>query len=150
MLGIGYFPVAPGTAASFATLFILFIPGEYRWLFTMLAILFSFTLGLKYISYAESIFGDDNKKIVIDEFLGMAIVLSNPFIDYDWLWITLSLLLFRVYDVLKIYPANRLNDRSGAAFVLLDDVAAGIICMFLLQIFHWIYQLTIIFILSKM
>ena len=40
------------------------------------------------------------------------------------LWI-LSFIFFRIFDVIKIWPAKDLENISGGNGILLDDVAAG-------------------------
>ena len=41
------------------------------------------------------------------------------------LWI-LSFLFFRIFDVLKIWPAKDLEKLEGGHGIILDDIAAGI------------------------
>jgi phosphatidylglycerophosphatase A len=41
--------------------------------------------------------------------------------------------LFRIFDVIKPYPLNRLQDLHGGAGVMLDDIGAGIYTNIVLQ-----------------
>ncbi len=95
-------------------------------------------LAIPIASLAEPILGHDSRKIVIDEWAGMFIALL--FIDRAPLFVDESLLLgdsqlqlyvasfvaFRVFDVLKIWPARQLERLPGGLGVTLDDVAAGL------------------------
>ena len=49
------------------------------------------------------------------------------------LWI-LSFLFFRIFDVLKIWPAKDLEKLEGGHGIILDDVAAGIQTLILILI----------------
>ena len=54
------------------------------------------------------------------------------------IWI-LSFLAFRIFDVLKIWPAKDLEEMEGGHGIILDDVAAGfqtLIFILLLSQFH--------------
>jgi phosphatidylglycerophosphatase A len=73
----------------------------------------------------------DQNQIVIDEVLGMLISCSvitvHPYAytAHSLAAFTVVLILFRVFDIIKIWPANKLHELQSAQGVLLDDVAAG-------------------------
>jgi phosphatidylglycerophosphatase A len=74
---------------------------------------------------AEVIFGGkDHSRIVIDEVAGMTV--AALFVPATWLAAGLVFVIFRVFDVLKPYPAG-LIDRSGRGGfgVVGDDLVAG-------------------------
>lgn len=65
----------------------------------------------------------DSPVIVIDEILGMiATMLGNP---VTWPWLIAGFGLFRVFDILKPWPASWFNRMHGGAGVMLDDLAAA-------------------------
>jgi phosphatidylglycerophosphatase A len=67
----------------------------------------------------------DSQRIVIDEIVGMAIALA--FHRPSGIAVAAGFLLFRAFDVLKIWPANALERRlPGGAGVVMDDVASGV------------------------
>ena len=76
-------------------------------------------------SVAERHFGrTDPGQVVIDEVLGMLITLFlNP---VGWQGALAGFLLFRVADVIKPFPANRLEQLHGGFGVMADDAMAAI------------------------
>ena len=144
MFGIGYFKYAPGTVASFITCLTfyllwslfgirnLFFPFMF---FTIIIFIYSTILIDKFYK------GDDAKEIVIDEFIGQSIpllsmininlklkLITTPFTDYPTeVWIFLSFVLFRFFDILKPFPINLIDKKIKNGFgVILDDIVAGI------------------------
>ena len=80
----------------------------------------------------------DKSEIIIDEFLGQQIPLV--FLDLTFLNICLSFILFRFFDIFKIFPCNYIDKKySGCIGVMLDDIIAGLQAFFLiLLINHYI------------
>jgi phosphatidylglycerophosphatase A len=74
----------------------------------------------------------DSSMIVIDEVAGMWIALLAS--GLSPLSIVLAFLLFRFFDILKPFPVGWLDKNlSGAAGVIVDDLAAGVyaaLCLF--------------------
>jgi phosphatidylglycerophosphatase A len=73
----------------------------------------------------EDLGKQDHNSIVVDETIGMALVLQ--FVTPDLAAFVAAFLLFRLFDVLKpwpVYLAHR--DFEGGFFVVLDDVLAAI------------------------
>src|SRR5262249_50341246 len=61
---------------------------------------------------------------VIDEVLGMLVTLfMNP---VGWMGAILGFLLFRLSDIVKPYPANKLEELHGGVGVMADDFMAAI------------------------
>jgi len=75
---------------------------------------------------AEEIFGQrDDSRIVIDEVLGM--VATMFLLPTDWRHLALGFFLFRLFDVLKPFPANVIDRRMpGGAAVMLDDLSSAV------------------------
>jgi phosphatidylglycerophosphatase A len=128
--GVGYAPVAPGTVASALTVVLLGLiappPGPLL-LFVVVVIV----IGTWAAHDAErSLGGKDPGAIVIDEVAGMALsVLTLPLTPRVLL---AGFLLFRVFDIVKPYPANALQRLRGGVGVMLDDLVAGLYALVLL------------------
>lgn len=74
---------------------------------------------------AERFFGGiDPGPIVIDEVVGMLITLA--FIPVGWAGALAGFVLFRVFDVLKPWPARSLERLHGGLGVMADDAMAAI------------------------
>src|ERR1041385_8456549 len=127
--GVGYMPVAPGTFGSLVGVAIF-------WALTrvaagsvlVVAAIISFTfVGIWAGTRTEEIAGrEDPGKIVVDEVAGQLIALFPlVFVRWSIATVTLSFILFRFFDIVKPYPANRLQDLKGGVGVMCDDLVAG-------------------------
>lgn len=122
--GVGYAPVAPGTFGSAAGLLVWWLlPGAPA--IQAGAIVALFALGSWSGSVAERHFGrSDPGQVVIDEVMGMLITLfMNP---VGWKGALLAFFLFRLFDVIKPYPADRLEKLHGGVGVMADDGMAAV------------------------
>jgi phosphatidylglycerophosphatase A len=123
-LGTGYIPFAPGTFGSLAGLVLWwFLPRAVAP--QLAAIVVIFAAGTWSGSYAERHFNrTDPGPVVLDEVLGMLITLFlNP---VGWTGALLGFLLFRVADIVKPYPADRLEALHGGFGIMADDAMAAV------------------------
>ena len=130
--GSGLSPVAPGTVGSFvsATIFYFLIWDSISsWSGIGLFLLFiavSFFMG---IFVCSQVFGDDEdpKSFVWDEFVGMWIsCVPLLFIDKEIYLLILGFFIFRFFDIYKPLGIKSFDSKSGAFYVMTDDVIAGI------------------------
>lgn len=123
-LGVGYAPVAPGTFGSAAGLLLWWLlpASPVVQAATIIAV---FVAGSWGGNVAERHFGrTDPGQVVIDEVMGMLITLFlNP---VGWTGAIAGFVLFRVFDVIKPYPANRLEQLHGGIGVMADDAMAAV------------------------
>ena len=132
VFGVGYAPVAPGTFGSAAGLLLW-------WLLPASPVVQGVTIVALFIAgswsgnIAEHHFGrTDPGQVVIDEVMGMLITLFlNP---VGWIGAFAGFLLFRVFDVIKPYPANRLEQLHGGVGVMADDGMAAIYANLVLRL----------------
>jgi phosphatidylglycerophosphatase A len=116
-------PRIPGTAASLAAVFVCLFARDER--IVLIIALVSTLLGFSCAGRAEKSFGKkDDQRIVIDEFAGM--LLSLVFIPFELKFIIPAFVLFRVFDILKPFPAFRLQKLNGSMGIILDDIAAAV------------------------
>jgi phosphatidylglycerophosphatase A len=105
-LGVGYVPIAPGTFGSAVGLVLwLLLPPSPVVQAAIIGALF--VVGSWSATVAERHFGTrDPGAVVIDEVMGMIVTLfMNP---VGWAGAAGAFLLFRIADVVKPFPANRL------------------------------------------
>ena len=124
VFGVGYAPIAPGTFGSAAGLLLWWLlPASTGVQATAIVVLFA--AGSWGASVAERHFGrTDPGQVVADEVMGMLITLFlNP---VGWRGALAGFLLFRVFDVIKPYPANRLEQLHGGIGVMADDAMAAV------------------------
>ena len=124
--GTGFFPVAPGTVASFLTV-LLFKLGLYKlsWPFQALIIVAVFIAGGAAANrYARLLNRKDPGRIVIDETCGqlIALFLMTP----GWKELLLAFFLFRIFDIIKPYPIKKLEALPHGWGIMADDVGAGL------------------------
>jgi phosphatidylglycerophosphatase A len=121
--GVGHAPFAPGTAASAVTALGLGLaaPSPPTVIVFALAVVFVGTWAAH--DAERTLGGKDPGAIVIDEVAGMALsVVAFPPTPAVLL---AGFALFRVFDVVKPYPANALQRLRGGVGVMIDDVVAG-------------------------
>jgi phosphatidylglycerophosphatase A len=134
----GYFPIAPGTVGSAAGLvFYLLVWRAQSPLFESALILALFVTGVWAGTTSERYFGGiDPGPIVLDEVVGMLITLA--FIPVGMVGALIGFLLFRVFDVLKPFPAGRFEKLHGGLGVMADDAMAAIYANLALRLVLWI------------
>jgi phosphatidylglycerophosphatase A len=135
VFGVGYAPVAPGTFGSAVGLFIWWLLPASP-LVQATAIVALLAIGSWSGSIVERQLGKtDPGQIVIDEVMGMLITLfMNP---VGWIGALGAFLLFRVADIIKPYPANRLERIHGGLGVMADDGMAAIYANLSLRALLW-------------
>ncbi len=127
--GAGFSPVAPGTAgaALAAVLYLLFPDPSKGWSAVAAlgaAVVVGFFIGVWASNEAEKVYGHDSGRIVIDEIVGMWIVLL--WIPKRWELVVAGFFLCRFFDIVKPFPAGRSQSLPGGWGVMVDDVIAGI------------------------
>lgn len=148
--GVGYLPLAPGTWGSLLAIVIyVLIRG------ILMTTLFNLALELRLntfhlfysitafqiviavlISLAGTWAGSrfeklsgkkDPSQVVIDEVAGQYIALAAvPFMfEPGWWAMILAFVLFRVFDIVKPYPARKMESLPGGLGIMGDDIVAG-------------------------
>jgi phosphatidylglycerophosphatase A len=130
----GYFPIAPGTVGSAAGLgFYLLVWWAQSPLFEAGLILLLFAVGVWAVTTSERYFGGiDPGPIVLDEVVGMLITLA--FIPVGIAGALIGFFLFRLFDVLKPFPAGRFEKLHGGLGVMADDAMAAIYANIVLRL----------------
>ena len=141
---VGYIKFASGTWGSLAAILIIFPIIKFTSLslgilITIFIILFFISnLFINYFSKITN--SNDSKHIVIDELLGIFIILifyDSIFIYNDFLTLILIFLIFRLFDIVKLFPANYIDSNLKNGYgVILDDIIAGIYTILTLVILN--------------
>lgn len=134
----GYFPVAPGTIGSIAGLAVYALVWWSKSPFVEAgAIVAVFAAGVWAGTVAERYFGGiDPGPVVIDEVLGMLITLA--FVPVSWSGALAGFVLFRIFDVIKPYPAGRFERLPGGLGVMADDAMAAVYANITLRVALWL------------
>ena len=149
--GVGYLPLAPGTWGSLvgvgvylmvrgAAMQFFFSAGARR-NFNLLhvyygviaielaAVVVITLVGIWAASRTEKLSGKkDPGKVVIDEVAGQFIALIPvPFVlGAAWWTAVLAFILFRFFDIVKPYPARKLESLESGLGIMSDDIVAGV------------------------
>lgn len=149
-VGVGYFPIAPGTMGSLVGVGLYL--AIWGWLYevlqtnaarlrmdllhvftpqmaVMLVVIFLITLiGIWAATRVERASQKkDPSIVVIDEVAGQMIaLLSGPFWIQTWWSILSAFILFRAFDIWKPYPIRKLEALESGLGIMADDVLAGI------------------------
>jgi len=134
----GYAPVAPGTFGSAAGLVIYLVVWWTRSPAIEIALIAAtFVVGVWSATQAEQHFGGtDPGPVVIDEVLGMLLTLA--FIPVGLFGALAGFVLFRIFDVIKPFPADRLERLHGGLGIMADDAMAGIYANLCLRLLIWL------------
>lgn len=132
--GVGYLPLMPGTFGSLVGVGIFWLliqttGGVVRITAVFLSVVIISICGIWAATRTEELAGrKDPGKVVVDEVAGQMLALlpltfltSNPTIAA----VTLSFTLFRCFDIVKPYPAGRLERLKGGFGIMCDDLVAG-------------------------
>lgn len=122
--GVGYSPLAPGTAGSILAVLIAYFLFEGNSVYLLAAAIIFFIIGVATGSFVErEQESKDPSIVVVDEMVGMWI--SLLFVPCKWWSFLIAFALFRLFDVLKPFPANRCQKLKGGWGIMMDDVIAG-------------------------
>jgi len=134
----GYFPIASGTVGSFlAILIYLFIPGFSEPYILVIFILIFLIIGIYTSDFAEKVYGFDPPEVVIDEIVGMWITML--FVPKTYVLSAIGFLLFRVFDIIKPFPAKQSQQIKGGLGIMIDDLIAGFYSLIILHIILLIF-----------
>ena len=124
---VGKIPVAPGTAGSLLGILGCLILSKIQLSVAVLVVVIIIVLAMRIATEAEKILNEkDPGCIVIDEIVGMMVALLG--LPFNWANVVAGFIFFRIVDILKPFPIDRLERRfSGGVGVVVDDLAAGII-----------------------
>ena len=129
---LGRSPIAPGTFGTLggvALALLVYTYFEKNTGYILLVLIpMMYYIGLILAPWAEKNYGKDPGIYVLDEVVGYLIIISSlSLLNFSFenvIWI-LSFILFRIFDVVKLWPARNLEKLPGGHGILMDDIAAG-------------------------
>jgi len=135
-LGSGYAPLAPGTFGSMVGVLAFWSLSFGGTPATVVGTIFVTILGFWTAGVGETHFGGkDPGAVVIDEVAGQMLTLL--FLPPTWKTLAIGFFLFRLLDVLKPFPARRLESLGGGTGIMVDDLVVAIYANLLLQAVRW-------------
>lgn len=132
VLGIGFFPAAPGTMATIAGVGVAYFLSNNLAVYTIVMVIL-LALGIMASGIIEKQLNQkDPGIVVIDEVVGVMIALWG--LPLIWSVMICGFFLFRAFDMFKIYPINKLEEQPGGWGIMLDDCLAGVYTNVILHI----------------
>lgn len=133
---MGRFPVAPGTVGSALTAFVLWLMPFSRAGLVVFFLVVT-VAGVWAGGRAERLLGaKDPAAIVIDEVAGMTLsVLALPLTPAV---LGAGFVLFRVFDIVKPFPARASERLEGGLGVVADDLVAGLYALAVLALARFV------------
>lgn len=140
--GIGLIGGGPGTWASLAAMILWFFAARATHLSsaglalgTAVAALGATLIGIPAGSIVERESGrEDPGHVVIDEVAGQWFALALCPVEIRHALLAFG--LFRLFDIVKPWPARQLERLHGGLGIMMDDVAAGIYALLVVVIVH--------------
>ncbi len=132
-LGVGNLSFFPGTLASISVLPLAWIiKDRFSFDFFIFIISTYSIIGIILVNFQiKNKKNKDPSYIVIDEHIGQLI--SLIFCEQKITEYFVSFVLFRFFDIVKPFPINFIDKKTGAIYVILDDIIAGIfVCLIFL------------------
>ena len=124
--GIGYIQKGAGTIAALfccLTWYAFDLSGlNAFWQLMQIALLF--LIGTIAAARVEKEWGHDNNRVVIDEWMGMAVALF--LVPFSWANIIIAFVLFRFFDIVKPLFIRQAEALPSGWGVMADDLLAGI------------------------
>jgi phosphatidylglycerophosphatase A len=139
-MGVGYFPVMPGTVGSLVGFFLFLLLRDLSTVGSSCVLIFLFAIGVYTSSVSESFFKmKDSSRIVIDEIFAMLLVCF--LLPKSLGWGAAGFILFRLFDITKPPPIRRLEKLQGGWGVMMDDLLAAGYTVGLLRLSEKIYAM---------
>lgn len=133
----GKFPKAPGTVGSLATLPLIYLLHYLNInIYSLSALIISLFIAVVVTQKVQTKYGlHDPQWIVIDEVIGMLITWAFVLkIDFPSIFLVFG--LFRIFDIVKIWPASYFDRLHHGFGTITDDVISGLYA----GSFIWILQ----------
>jgi len=123
--GSGFSPIAPGTMGSVVGVFVCLAGYALPWVFRLVFVFAICAVSIYVAGRAEALFGKkDDQRIVIDEIAGLQVTMLPATVT--GLNLCVAFVLFRIFDIWKPYPVDRLQNLPGGWGVVADDLGAGV------------------------
>lgn len=143
----GYSPVAPGTAGTFVGM-ALYIAENYllgdilynslNYINFMILILLVYP-SIRLCDSAETFYkSKDPQRVVIDEVMGYWTGLL--FLPFSITYAVIAFFVFRVFDIVKPFPAKKLQDLHGGLGIMIDDYIAGLYTLAVMHLIAFVLE----------
>ena len=141
---VGFFPVAPGTVASTVAAAMYYLLPLLQQNLILIAV--SLPLMIAGIKAVDIILRTANEAdpafVVCDEVLGQWVALMTPIYQGNLLFVLVSFVFFRLFDITKPFPASHFQRKTGAFHIMMDDIVAGIYANLAAHLCLWLFSIS--------
>lgn len=124
--GLGFGPIFPGAIGVVFGIVIAYLINPLSLLIKILITLILIAIAVPLSTEAEKLFQKkDCKNIIIDEVIGV-LMATIWFTDLSVVMFICALLIYGLFDALKIYPANVSENLYAGWGIVIDDIIAGV------------------------
>jgi phosphatidylglycerophosphatase A len=135
--GLGYAPIAPGTFGSAAGVVIYLLTSNWSWQAQAGIALAVTAVGVWASHIAAVHFGrSDPSQVVVDEVAGQLVTMLGT--GAGWKGALIGFFLFRAFDIVKPWPANKLEQLHGGWGIMADDIMAAVYSCAILHAIIWL------------
>jgi len=135
-VGAGYFPLFPGTIGTLVAIplsLALNNLANFSLAFAVLTLFAAVYCAIGLASKASELLGQkDPGLIVVDEIAGFLV--ANFTAPNRISVLLTAFMLFRFFDIAKIFPASWLEKLPGGLGIVLDDIIAGVYTLVIVQL----------------
>lgn len=119
-------PCAPGTFGSLAGLPLVAVVNYLGVIYAGISLIILIPLAVWSSGISQKLLERvDPPEVVIDEVAGLLVTIF--LLPLSWVSLSLGLILFRVFDILKPFPIRMLDQKvKGGLGIVLDDLVAGV------------------------
>lgn len=128
----GFFPFAPATFATAVFLAAYWLSPGGAWLAHWAVLLVTTLVAIPASTAVERTHGKDPSCVVIDEVVGIQVALV--FAEPTLAGVIAAFFLFRLFDIWKPFPIDRLQSLPGGWGIVADDALAGLYSRLLLAL----------------
>ncbi len=123
--GAGFFPIAPGTVGSAVGVGVYLLTRHWLWAWQLGLLAAIILIGVWASGVtAAALNREDPGPVVIDEVAGQLVTLFLTGVGPTGAII--GFFVFRIFDIIKPWPARQLEDLPGGVGIVADDVMAGV------------------------
>lgn len=134
-MGVGFSPYLPGTLGTLIALPLSLAINRLAAVEFILSVAALIGLTLVAIGLADHaarlLATKDPQIVVVDEIAGFAVA---NFLTDSTMGLIIAFVLFRFFDIAKIFPARQLEALPGGAGIVLDDMIAGLYTFLILRV----------------
>lgn len=139
VFGTGFIPIAPATFASLLALLLVWALPKSVVVYGAATVV-CFFVGVWLATVLELRWGQDARRITIDELVGMLVTFF--LVPFGLVPALVGFLLFRFFDIVKLPFVRWFEKRKAGWGIVLDDVMAGVCANLVMQVlFRLVFHL---------